>query len=88
MTAAVAANSRANGVSAISPEDRNPLQLIDADGTAKLLTASSPIVLACSGDYQIEIQLLNAAALRFSVSILLNREIIRRVHYSAERVPV
>jgi hypothetical protein len=86
--AAVATASRANGVSAIIPEDTNPLQFIDADGTAKLLTVSSPTVLSCSEGYQIKIQLLNAAALRFSVSILLNREIIRRVHYSADRVPV
>ncbi len=88
MTVAAATSSRVNAAPAIARQDANPLQFFDADGTAKLLTASSPIVLSCSGDYQIKIQLLSAAVGRFSVSILLNREIIRRVHHSAERVPV
>jgi TraM recognition site of TraD and TraG len=88
VTAAAVPSSGVDAIPDITTEDTNPLQFIDADGTAKLLTISPPIVLACSGCYQIKIQLLNAATSRFSVSILLNREIIRRVHYSAERVPV
>jgi TraM recognition site of TraD and TraG len=80
--------SQASEVSGLTPDNTNPLQFIDADGTTITLSASSPIVVRCADGYQIKIQLLNAAALRFSVSVLLDNEIIRRVHYSAERVLV
>jgi hypothetical protein len=88
VVAPAATSSRVDAIPEITTRNTNPLQFINADGTAKLLTVSSPVVLSCEGGYQIKIQLLKAAALRFSVSILLNREIIRRVHYSADRIPV
>jgi TraM recognition site of TraD and TraG len=80
--------SQASEVSGLTPDNTNPLQFIDADGTTITLSALSPIVVRCADGYQIKIQLLNAAALRFSVSVLLDNEIVRRVHYSAERVLV
>jgi TraM recognition site of TraD and TraG len=88
MAAIAGTASQASEVSGLTPDNTNPLQFIDADGTTVTLNASSPIVVPCSDGYQIKIQLLNAAALRFSVSVLLDNEIIRRVHYSAERVLV
>jgi hypothetical protein len=88
MRGLAAATPRPNDVPAFPQEDLNPLRFVDANGSTKFLSLSSPISILCPGGYQIKIQLVSSPALKFSVSVLLDREIVRRTHYLVERMPV